>query len=133
MGAKKKADENSLESIGRNAIASIIEMVEGLSSDDDETREEAERIIHEDALSIQVRSGWTDVGEPMESLEFCILLSTGGPATRIVGELNHHNEPHFARLEVQDWGTPWTEYHTKSDAEETALMLYVSCFCFGEG
>ena len=33
-----------------------------------------------------------------------------GPHVRITGKLNQHGEPESARLEYQDWGTPWTEY-----------------------
>jgi hypothetical protein len=57
-----------------------------------------------------VRSHWVDVGEPLKPAQFCILLSTGGPGLRIVGDLGRFNCPEDARMEYQDWGTPWTEY-----------------------
>ena len=60
--------------------------------------------------------------------EFCILLSTGGPASRIRGELDN-GEPCRAWLEVQDWGTPWTQYF---DIEQDTLLAYARCFYFGE-
>ena len=68
--------------------------------------EEARQRIQEDPFSVEVRSDWTTPGEPLEPSEFTILLCTGGPAVRIVGELNL-GEPCRAWLEYQDWGTPW--------------------------
>jgi hypothetical protein len=95
-----------------------------------ETRENAEQRIQEDALSVEVRSDWHVPGENNEPGEFCILLSTGGPASRIRGELDEHCEPRRAWLEVQDWGTPWTQYF---DIEQDTLLTYARCFYFGEG
>jgi hypothetical protein len=69
--------------------------------------DDARQRISEDPLSVEVRSDWTTPGEELEAAEFCILLCTGGPAVRIVGELNR-GEPCRAWLEYQDWGTPWT-------------------------
>lgn len=93
----------------------------------------AQQAIHEHPLSIEIRGGWHDVGEyqPMnaQAEEFRILLSTGGPACRIVGELNEHCEPESARIEYQDWGTPWTEYYQYVD-EEGALLRYCQQFYF---
>lgn len=79
----------------------------------------AQQIINEDALSAEI----------VKSYE--ILLCTGGPAARIVGELNDGGEPTTARLEYQDWGTPWTEYETNRFQYES-LMKYVEQFYFGE-
>lgn len=92
-------------------------------------REDAEQRIHEDPLSIEVRSDWVSPGEEMTAGEFLILLSTGGPATRIIGELDEHGEPCRARLEAQDWFTPWTEYIT-TGPDHDALLIYARCFCF---
>lgn len=96
---------------------------------DCEDREDAERRIHEDALSIEVRTGWYSIGERPDSFEFNILLTTGGPAVRIRGELDDSREPARAWLEVQDWGTPWTRYY---DASQAVLLAYARCFYFGE-
>jgi len=93
-----------------------------------ESREEALERIYEDPLSIEVRSAWTSLGEPLSADEFCILLTTGGPAVRIVGQLDN-GSPSRPRLEVQDWGTPWTEYRA---IEESVLESYCNCFYFGE-
>ena len=84
--------------------------------------------IQEDPLEITVRSDWTAPGKPLEASEFCILLCTGGPAVRIVGELDH-GSPVRAWIEYQDWGTPWTQYF---DADQYVLIRYASMFYFGE-
>jgi hypothetical protein len=95
------------------------------------SREEAEQRIHEDALSVEVRSDWHTVGDTPDVAngEFVLLLSTGGPASRIRGELSN-GEPDRAWLEVQDWGTPWARYF---DIEQDTLLAYARCFYFGEG
>lgn len=93
-------------------------------------REEAEQMIQEDALEVCVRSDWHAPGSPDEQPgEFYILLSTGGPATRIMGELDMHSEPSRAWLEVQDWGKPWTEYYAGPGSGEV-LLTYARCFYF---
>ncbi len=95
-----------------------------------EDREDAETRIHEDPLEIQVRGDWHSLGDEDEGpCEFYILLTTGGPAVRIMGELQD-GEPHRAYLQTQDWGTPWTDYYEEGAAE--VLMSYCRCFCFGE-
>lgn len=94
---------------------------------DNESEEEAREAIQNDPLEVQVRSDWTSPGEELTPVEFMILLSTGGPAVRIVGELSEHGEPDRAWLEYQDWGTPWTRYYP---AESDVLVEYASNFCF---
>lgn len=138
---------------------SIKEMVEALQKPDsanfdgneDRAREAAERAIHEDALSVEVRSDWIVAGEWQISelwnpAEYRILLCTGGPAVQIVGTLREHSEPETARLEMQDWFLPWTEYRpfdvatnamtdTKDYFDQNAeatLLAYARCFYFGE-
>lgn len=99
--------------------------VEGeLQDNPDDVRER----IQESALSVQVRSGWTDPGADMQAEEFEILLTTGGPALRIRGELGEHQEPDRAWLEYQDWGTPWTQYFK---VEQSTLLSFARCFYFG--
>lgn len=113
-----------------------------------ESREEAETRIQEDALSVLVRTGWYEpatIGDHQPAEEFEILLSTGGPASRIRGELDG-GEPSRAWLEVQDWGTPWTLYVPKNNYKEGSdiggmidaswtdtLLAYARCFYYGEG
>lgn len=90
---------------------------------DDE--DDARQRISEDPLEVTVRSGWVSVGEDMEADEFQILLCTGGPAVRILGELDQHGYPCRAWMEYQDWGTPWTQYF---GAEQPRLVAYASHF-----
>lgn len=98
-----------------------------------ESMEEAEQAIQDDPLEVVVRSGWITpnvIGGRVRA-EFKILLCTGGPAVQIIGELNEHCEPESARIEHQDWGTPWTEYRLTADEQET-LLEYCRQFYFGE-
>jgi len=112
----------------------------------DEANEAARQRIMEDALSVQVRSGWYTPltrGERAEqkAAEYEILLCTGGPACRIVGELNEHGEPESASMEVQDWCQPWTAIRPLVGKQlggaddydsEPILLEYARCFWFGE-
>lgn len=86
--------------------------------------------IAEDPLSVQVRSGWANSPDEMKAEEFEILLCTGGPACRIVGELDR-GEPDRTRLEYQDWFTPWVEYLDMTHEEREALLTYARQFYFG--
>lgn len=90
--------------------------------------DDVERAIDEDPLSVEVRSGWTTPGQELKAEEFCILLCTGGPAVRIVGELDHYGEPVRAWIEYQDWGTPWTQLY---GADQSVIVSYSSRFFFG--
>jgi hypothetical protein len=87
-------------------------------------------------LSILVRDGWrTPYGVGDRAAEYEMLLSTGGPALRVYGQLGEHGEPESAALQYQDWGTPWTDwYPSHSEAFEVArvLLTYARCFSFGE-
>ena len=89
--------------------------------------EAIEASCQESALAVDVRGGWGAPGE-LEPEEFQILLSTGGPALRIIGDLQG-NEPSRARLEFQDWGTPWTQW--RRDVDHEALDWFCSLFYFG--
>ncbi len=115
--------KRDLSKIGKSAYACIEEMVAKL----DETEDRAE--ILQDAMSCEVRGGWHSPGDDDGvAEEYCLLLATGGPAVRIIGELRG-GEPYNARLEVQDWGTLWTEYEQVS---ETVLIRYAECFYYGD-
>jgi len=92
-------------------------------------QEEAQEMIQEDPLSVEVRSGWCNAGDTLEAEEFSILLCTGGPAVRIRGELDQYKQPCRAWMEYQDWGTPWTMY---CGAEQSVLLNYCQSFYFGE-
>lgn len=81
--------------------------------------EEAMQRIYESPLSVEFRSGWSSDPQDLQAEEFQILLCTGGPAVRIMGELGFDGEPSRAWLEFQDWGTPWTQYF---DASQDVLI-----------
>lgn len=95
---------------------------------DCEDEDDARQRISEDPLSVEVRSDWASPGEELTPGEFQILLCTGGPAVRIVGELDR-GEPCRAWLEYQDWGTPWTQWF---GASSDTLCQYARHFFFGE-
>ena len=93
---------------------------------DYESQEEAEQAIYDNPLSIEYRSGWASSREEMQPEEFQILLCTGGPAVRIMGELDFQGEPYRAWFEYQDWGTPWTMlFEGQGDALSYAQRLIV--------
>ena len=106
------------------SMLAALEAAAGDCADEDDARQR----IQDDPLSVEVRSDWASPGEPLEPSEFMILLCTGGPAVRIVGELNR-GEPCRAWLEYQDWGTPWTRYF---GADSDTLCQYASQFYFEE-
>jgi hypothetical protein len=108
---------------------SIKSMLEVFDKADEENRDEAQARIEESPLSVCVRSAaFVPVGEVMDADEYEILLTTGGPALRIIGELDN-NYPKTARLEWQDWGTPWT---VDFSVNEETLLRYAQFFFFGE-
>ena len=94
------------------------------------SREQVEDHIQDDPLSVDVRSDWhSPGGEGSTPSEFQVLLCTGGPAVRIIGELDEYGQPYRAWIEYQDWGTPWTQYF---DASQDTLLTYCQQFYFGE-
>ena len=95
--------------------------------------ENEETAIQESPLSVRVRSGWVNVGEEskFEPEEFEILMSTGGPAVRIMGTLNEYREVDTARIEWQDWFKPWTVDELDVEESET-LLEFCRVFYFGE-
>lgn len=144
--APKPKEEDNLaraKETGQSQFNSIKEMVEEFqkaeSGDDEKAREDARQRIEEDALSVEVRSGWYSPGArdaDTKPSEYTILLCTGGPAARIIGELSDHGEPETARLQVQDWFTPWTEIRPLVGPDnydsQPILLAYASVFYFGE-
>ncbi|MBK6800386.1 MAG: hypothetical protein IPG83_02545 [Novosphingobium sp.] len=84
--------------------------------------------IEEMPLSVQVRGGWYSPGDyrgqsERQAEEFEILLSTGGPALRITGDIGG-----AASLQWQDWGTPWTDYRDTTDGQDEAIAAFVGLF-----
>jgi hypothetical protein len=124
-------DRNGLDEwVGSNPIAAE-ELAElEAAAGDCESREDAEQRIHEDPLSIELTGTWSVDEEPKANKAY-ILLGTGGPATRIVCELDVTMEPHRAYIQAQDWGTPWTDCLGVIDQD--TLLTYCQQFYFGEG
>ena len=112
----KGKEENHAKDQAQAQFESIKEMLENIAKagDNDEAREEAEETLRNDPLSVEVKKC------------FEILLCWGGPACRIVGELDEHGEPEDARLQYQDWFTSWTEY----PCNEETLLDYARNFYF---
>ncbi len=96
---------------------------------DCEDREDAERRIQEDPLSIELSGTWSPGDDPTPDRAY-ILLGTGGPAMRIVCEFGHGTEPSRAWIQAQDWFTPWTDF---IGHDNETLLSYCRCFYFGEG
>jgi hypothetical protein len=118
-------DEEEVRNWPESGELAELEEAAGDCQDQDEARQR----IQEDPLSIQVRSGWNNVGEEFEAEEFEILLCTGGPTVRILGELDQNNEPSRAYMQYQDWGTSWTDYY--EDGIGAACLAYAQQFNYG--
>lgn len=123
-----RVDANSALSDWQAANSEELAELEDAAGDC-ESQDDASERIQEDPLDISVRSDWQNIGETLTPSEFTILLCTGGPACRIVGELDQYNHPSRARLEYQDWFTPWTEL---VDVSHSDLLTYCQQFYFGE-
>jgi hypothetical protein len=93
-------------------------------------RDAAETTLDEEPLSVEYRGAWHYPGDKSEDDEYKILLCTGGPAVQVTGDLDS-GTAHNARIEYQDWGTPWTEYFPMSSEERDALIAYAQHFCQG--
>lgn len=100
------------------------------AAEDDEAVEQAQTAIAEDALEVTVRGGWHPVGGSSDPQEYNILITTGGPAVRLIGKLSN-GDPETAELQHQDWFTPWVRLPV-SEADEKALLAYAQNFYFGE-
>lgn len=110
-----------------------IEELAQLESDAGECKDEdsAREAIQNDALDVQVREDWKNPGEESTPSEFMILLCTGGPAVRIMGDLDDYMTPCRAYIEYQDWGTPWTMLDS-TYVDSATLLTYCQQFYFGE-
>jgi len=128
---KMQIEKNHAIENGKGWMKSIMDWSALLLSSDDDVRESAVDEIFNSPLSVTVREGWKTVGGQSELEEFQILLSTGGPALRIVGDIGAYGVAQNPVLEWQDWGTPWTEYVT-TEEEDEALLGYCQQFYFGE-
>lgn len=140
MGRLEHADHCHAEEIedcsGCECGAEDVDL-QGMECGEYHDHDAALKAITESPLSVEIRSGWFAPGNlDAAPVEYQILLCTGGPAVRIVGELGNDSEPETARIEYQDWGTPWTEYrgHYSTDKPdvEAVLLSYARQFWYGE-
>jgi hypothetical protein len=117
---------------GKAQYDSIRELAARLNDDPDNDR--ARDAIHEDALSVLVRSGWHVPGsDACKPEEFEILLCTGGPAVRLRGTLDNYGQPDTVKMQVQDWFEPWTDFEPANrEDSDKVLLTYARCFYFGD-
>lgn len=103
-------------------------------SSDDAFQEAVTQYVQETPLSVQVRSDWHSPGETFTAGQFEILLSTGGPACRIIGELDRGLVAWQAGcrpvIQHQDWFKPWTE--STYNVDTNALVWFCEQFYYGE-
>ncbi len=99
------------------------------SVEDYHDSDKAQEAITDNALDCNVRSGWESSGADLKPAEYNILLCTGGPAVRIIRTLDEHGQLDRARLQYQDWGTPWTEYFL-TGSDFITLRDYAGQFYF---
>lgn len=93
------------------------------SNENNHDEEKARQAIEEDALEVATGQDFNG------TRTYMILLCTGGPAVRIIGELDEFDNPDTAIMQYQDWGTPWTEFRP---AEQSTLLSYAQNFYFGK-
>jgi len=110
---------------------SYLERLNPTTIEQEEEIEQTKESILNSALSVEFRSGWTSNPNELEIEEFKILLTWGGPALRIIGDLNQYKEPENVKMQYQDWGTLWTDFEITENQQE-ALDWFCNCFYFGE-
>jgi hypothetical protein len=134
---KNHAIENA-----KGHLESIRDLVGRWKANEDGTPgDESEREFDEYPLSVEVREAWrtlADYDPDHKPAEYKITLTTGGPALRIIGELDQYGQPESATMEWQDWGTPWTELHGADMPFEPSkvdeiLLAFAQHFYFGDG
>jgi len=126
-------EKNHAKEQARAQLDSITEMVKALKNGEEIDGQDPAERIHEDPLSVEVRSDWHSPGDGNDkSTEYMILLCTGGPAVRIIGELDEYGQPETAKIEYQDWFTPWVRYANTSSEEDETLLTYARQFYYGE-
>ena len=113
--------------MSENDMAELAELEE-VAGENTSEAQARERIL-EDALSVDVRSGWASSKDEFEAEEFRIVLCTGGPHVELVGDLDR-GTPSRVRVIYKDWGSRG-EYFTDSEERE-ALETYCAQFYFGE-
>lgn len=120
MGRKAWAEKNPEEA---EELAELEEAANGCESED-----QARERIYEDALSVEVRSGWASPGEDLDPEEFRIVLCTGGPHVEILGEFDIDNEPNSVRICYRGW----SESGELFDFDQETVLTYCKQFFPGE-
>jgi hypothetical protein len=129
-----EANENG-ESFAKTAIELLAKVHTAQESGDNDAQDVASDRIYEYPLSVLVRSGWYSPGwgiDARSAVEYEILLSTGGPASRIIGDLDEYSMVTSARFEFQDWFKPWTPARNLSVEQDAAILEFAEQFYFGE-
>jgi hypothetical protein len=111
-----KKDKNYALEMARSYAKGLSDGIKKLEKLSDKKREELEEEL------------FYSCGVDVQKV-YSITLAGGGPAMRISGELDEHNQPTTARLEYQDWFTPWTEF---TGIEENLLLEVANHHYFGE-
>jgi len=121
---------DSAKSQAQAQLSTLREMVKALEDGEQWEGLDPEEAISEGPLEVSIRADWHSPDDDEDTdLEYKILLCTGGPAVRIIGDLGQWKQPDTAKLEYQDWCIPWTELYTDSDEDE-ALLTYARQFYF---
>ena len=102
---------------GQGDMESIKELIKRSNRSYDGDMDDILEEIHQYPLEVKKTQGYE------------LLLGTGGPATRIVGNINEYGEPVTAELQGQDWGTQWER--TEGQDEKT-LLQFAQHFYFGD-
>ena len=108
----------------------FLESLNVTSSEEEEEIEQTRESILNSALSVEFRSGWSTNPEELEIEEFKILLSWGGPALRVIGDLDQYKQPENIKMQFQDWGTPWTDFEI-TESQQKALNWFCDIFYCG--
>ena len=121
----EKTFQEKTDEYAHNSIESIAGMVKKANSRNEERAEEGKTAIQENPLEIKT-------GKEFDGTRtYMILLGTGGPAARIIGELSEYDEPDSAEFQFQDWFEPWTTAQTTKEERET-MIEYARHFYFEE-
>ena len=114
--ATQQTPEQRLREVYDNTHARIIadlERLDAIREEDGDPFEEFGDVLLELKFGAVWQAGETD----RQPSRFWALIGTGGPAMRIVGEINQYGEPEDCRLEVQDWFQPWTDFETAAQVD----------------
>ena len=126
--------DNFTQEMINNRKGGDVELISELMSRYDSATADENDSIYEEIveypLSVEYRSGWSAHPDDLEPEEFEILLSTGGPATRLYGSLNRFGTPEHIECQFQDWFKPWETQYT-TDAEDSSLLHFASFFIGG--